>query len=648
MTACWLAPAIAFWTDAAAARLPDWAKAVAESAPPIAEGVPKYHSQVLFRETRYAVQADGGVKIRWRQATQALSVNAEQIGFGGFHFDDTMKMTASRAWHLKPEGKAVRDWGPPVDIAIGSEFLSDSKMRVVSVSDVKKGSIVFFEFEATDKPRLLDFGDSFYDEGPILSAKIELETPPGWTVRSAWLRRNGPEPVVSGSVRSWELRDIPAPEEEPLSDDPADLAPLLIHNVAPPAGVSIDPATFPTWESMSAWYETLSKGRRDVTPPIQSAAREAAAAAGDDFFAKVVSTGKYVRDKVRYVAIELGIGGYQPHPASETLSNLYGDCKDKATLFQALLASEGISSYPVLINLVSPETVSAEIPGNGFNHLVAAVPVPKDSVVPERFASAVADGGDLGKLLIVDTTDERTSIGSLSADLAGKKGLVVAGDKGKLVTLPPGDPSAHRLERRIRVELKPDRSMKVERASTYTGGYAWLARDQYSSSSLDRRKLIERRVLRIWPDATVSDYAAEYETPEGAFTEKVAFTLRPLPGGGADGRIEMFPGAADDVDRVPLGRRKTPVSYEHPMSILYEMTYAGFPAGAGLPQPQESKGDGWAVATSYSRTPEGIVATWKVTLSRTRFEQEAFPELRRFWSAATSAANWMLETGGGS
>jgi hypothetical protein len=491
---------------------------------------------------------------------------------------------------------------------------------------------------------MLDFDDLFYDEGPILSARVEIDAPPGWTVRSAWLRKDGPEPVVNGSVRSWELRDIPAPEAEPLADDPADIAPLLVLNVVPPAGVKIDPATFPTWGSMSVWYETLSQGRREVTPKIQSAAQEAVT--GNDFFAKVVSSGKYVRDKVRYVAIELGIGGYQPHAANETLANLYGDCKDKATLYQALLASAGIPSYPVLINLSQRETVPTEIPANGFNHLVAAIPVPANAAVPEGFASAVADGGELGRLLIVDTTDERTSIGSLSSDLAGKKGLVVAGDKGRLVTLPGGDPAAHRLERRIRVELKPDRSMKLQRASTYMGEFAWLARDQYSSSSLERRKMIERRVLRIWPDATVSDYNAEYETADGAFTEKVAFSLRPVAGAGADGRVEMFPGAADDVERVPLGKRKTPVSYEHPMTILYEMTYAGFPAEANLPQPQESKGDGWTVATTYARTAEGIVATWKVTLSRTRFEPEAFPELRKFWSAATSAANWMLDAGG--
>ena len=58
----------------------------------------------------------------------------------------------------------------------------------------------------------------------------------------------------------------------------------------------------------------------------------------------------FVARNVRYVSISLGVGRYQPHSASDVLQNGYGDCKDKHTLFSAMLRAEGIQSYPVLID----------------------------------------------------------------------------------------------------------------------------------------------------------------------------------------------------------------------------------------------------------------------------------------------------------
>src|SRR2546430_17448219 len=49
-------------------------------------------------------------------------------------------------------------------------------------------------------------------------------------------------------------------------------------------------------------------------------------------------------------AIEIGTGGFQPHAAQDVLASGYGDCKDKATLLNAMLHEAGIDSYFMLIN----------------------------------------------------------------------------------------------------------------------------------------------------------------------------------------------------------------------------------------------------------------------------------------------------------
>ena len=95
----------------------------------------------------------------------------------------------------------------------------------------------------------------------------------------------------------------------------------------------------------------------------------------------------------------------------------------QGTLFRSLLAADGIESYPILINLTRHLTVSEEIPNlQAFNHFVVGVAVSGD--VPPAFAPAVVQAGELGALLIVDTTDEYITPGYLSASLSGKTGLV--------------------------------------------------------------------------------------------------------------------------------------------------------------------------------------------------------------------------------
>jgi transglutaminase-like putative cysteine protease len=60
---------------------------------------------------------------------------------------------------------------------------------------------------------------------------------------------------------------------------------------------------------------------------------------------------QWVSKNIRYVAIDIGNSGIVPHDADSVLANAYGDCKDHAVLYSALLKAKGIQSETVLINL---------------------------------------------------------------------------------------------------------------------------------------------------------------------------------------------------------------------------------------------------------------------------------------------------------
>src|SRR6185295_2392538 len=108
----------------------------------------------------------------------------------------------------------------------------------------------------------------------------------------------------------------------------------------------------------------------------------------------------------RYVAVPLGVNSHRPHAAGNVLRNRFGDCKDKANLFNTLLKTQGIAAHLVLVPRFGE--AREEVPGLGFNHAL----------------SRVRAGG---AWLWIDTTDELTPFGLLPPRDAGRNVLVMDG-----------------------------------------------------------------------------------------------------------------------------------------------------------------------------------------------------------------------------
>ena len=634
---------LAIATVPARAGLPDWAKEIAEAAPTVGDEMPEWPSRVLFEETRIVVAPDGVTwRINRREAVQYLSNRVDDTAFGFFTFDDTTKVKKAKGWHVAPGERAQRNAGGAADLAIGDAFLTDAKARFVALDGVKRGSLVFYEFDAESHPYTLTDREIFGGPTPIASARLNVELPPDWTLRYAWLPGAGPEPARAGSSWTFERKDWVPVKRVELGEAPSALWPRLVFATLPPQGATAAGRAMSDWDALARWYEDLAHGRDAASPEITAAAAQALAKAGPERMAKVRAAALLVRDRVRYVAREVGIGGYQPRPATQVFSELYGDCKDKGTLFSAVLSAGGIPSYPILIHATDPSTVADTVADPGsFNHFVVGIPWPEDTPVPDDAAGAIADAGALGKLLVVDTTDEYAWPGQLPAELAGKKGLVIAGHRGVLVTMPRGSPREHRVAYKLDLSLDAKHAAAATFESRYFGALAEEARAENAASSVDRRKSVERAILSKFPGATIKTYKALPEDGDGAYVQTVAFDVpagSAFPGLG----VPMFAGASEVLQRVPLSKRDQPVVFPYPVGVRYESSVRGAAANAALPVPLAVSGDGWSVASQFDRQGDAIHGVWSVDLSRTRFEPAAFPELKQFWSNASKAAGPLI------
>jgi hypothetical protein len=131
---------------------------------------------------------------------------------------------------------------------------------------------------------------------------------------------------------------------------------------------------------------------------------------------------------VRYVAVEVGVGGYRPSAPQAVLDRRWGDCKDKAFLLIDLLREAGIEAWPVLILSAERDRVDREFPAPQFNHAIAAVSAEGLDLAPE---DPVAGG-----FLFLDATQTTGGLGWLHPGAQDQDALVVRGGKGELVRTP--------------------------------------------------------------------------------------------------------------------------------------------------------------------------------------------------------------------
>src|SRR5438105_11966682 len=143
---------------------------------------------------------------------------------------------------------------------------------------------------------------------------------------------------------------------------------------------------------------------------------------------------EFVQHGMRCVAIELGIGGWQPHPAPDIFNHRYGDCRDKTNLFRSMLHELGIESYRVAI-YTSRGAITPETPAyRGFNHEITAIKLPAGLTDPSLVA--ITRHPKLGTLLFFDPTNELTPFGQIVGYLHSNYGLLSTPDCGELIELP--------------------------------------------------------------------------------------------------------------------------------------------------------------------------------------------------------------------
>ncbi|HEX2535165.1 MAG TPA: DUF3857 domain-containing protein, partial [Chitinophagaceae bacterium] len=312
----------------------------------------------------------------------------------------------------------------------------------------------------------------------------------------------------------------------------------------------------------------------------------------------------YLQQNMRYVSIQLGIGGFKPFTARFVDEKKYGDCKALTNYMKHLLATVGITAHPALVNAGYDEVpVDPSFPSNKFNHVVLCVPDGKDT-------------------LWLECTAKTGRPGFLGAWTENRNALLLTPSGGILVRTPDSRPEDSRLVSRNRIRWNTEGAADVETTLFGTGKYFTDLYQFSEGTSSDRIEFLTGQFLfavpEEWSFGSLSDSANGATIPallqyEKGYSFKAGtkFFVSPRINGFLDTELQLARRDQDYLFSYPFEKTDTTV-YQLPPNFSVEQ----------LP-PDQSISDAWV---QYQRTSTADAVTRTVTITtRLRLVRHIIP-----------------------
>jgi hypothetical protein len=471
---------------------PGWMHALVNA--PLPTYDEKTAAVLLYSETNVTVISADKIRTQVREAYKILRPNGRERGTVPVYFNPERKVKSLHGWCIPAQGKdfEVKDKDAIETSASveGAELISDMKVKIIRIPAPDPGNIVGFEYEVEERPFFLQLEWNFQGPDPVRESHYSLELPPGWEYKTSWLNHSEIKPTQSGSNSwQWAVSDVKGIREEPLMPPFDGIVAEMIVSFFTSSGSPVLNANT-DWDMMGKWYFNLVGDRVSASAAIKQKVAELTAGKVT-LLQKMQSIADFTQHDIRYVEIRFGIGGWQPHPATDVFSNRYGDCKDKATLMKAMLSEIGVDSYLVMINH-ERGSVTQDMPAhNGFDHVIIAINLPDSINDPSLIA--VLQHPRLGRLLFFDPTSELIPFGQIGGYLQANYGLLVNSAGGELVELPQQPSSMNSIVRSAVLTLDATGTLEGDVKETRLGERAaserWRLRTVSKDS--DRIKPIE-------------------------------------------------------------------------------------------------------------------------------------------------------------
>ncbi|MBB1284614.1 DUF3857 domain-containing protein [Flavisolibacter sp. BT320] len=401
------ATAISFTADAIPADLKKDANAVFRLDEATLDVVSPSEYSLRVRQVVTLLDAEGAHHLRHR------------IGIDKFNKVDFVEISIYNA-----QGALVKKYGKKdfaVEAAIdGISLVNDDKvMELYTPAPGYPCTIdVQYKRKNTGYIELPNWYINFHDASTEIF-RYEVNVPAALDVRHRTLNFSiTPKMETVGNLKqyTWEARNIPAKKFESEGFEPARYLPQV--EVAPNE-FSYDgyKGSFRSWKDFGSWNYALYE-EKEAFSPHRVAEIKALIADTKTREEKIRVLYQYLQKNMRYVSIQLGIGGFKPFAVNFVDNKKYGDCKALTNYMRYLLKAADIPSYPALINAgYNKIPADPAFPSDPFNHVILCIPGAKDTTW-------------------LECTSTNNKVDELGASSENKKALLLTEAGGILVNTP--------------------------------------------------------------------------------------------------------------------------------------------------------------------------------------------------------------------
>ena len=353
----------------------------------------------------------------------------------------------------------------------GYSLFADICDYVTDLSSPKYPYSLEYEYEIKYNTLFALYSPVFQDDIPTLEAEYVLDIPASLSLSHKSYGFEFPlniEYFQDGVRYDWRAANLPAFDDiDYVPPDARQMGrvELLSHSF------ELEDTRFEgdSWQAIGAWYARLFKPRygQDV------AEGQVPGVTGTlDDLVRITDS---ITSKIRYVAIEVGIGGWQPSAAEETEACGYGDCKDMTTVLVTALRRSGIAAFPVLVRPRYRGPIDVDFPDINFGHVICMAVIDADTIWIDPTCDECAPG-DLPSM------DEDIDV------------LVIAPGGGVICHTPPSAAEDNLITRSLDIMIHADRSVTFNAVFTYHGNNAQYVRGHIPTLKNDEKlQYVERR-----------------------------------------------------------------------------------------------------------------------------------------------------------